>query len=179
MNFQGFLKDFGLFEYVDGHENAFGRGIKDIHIPAFIDYSNTALKDTDFNPCYNVDFIFNNKTIKTRDIKDISNLEHLWGQGMAEPLIALENIKIKDEDIFLLKGSTLKFSIQDAFGDKIEFIKFGSNEDEFNKLKTNSLNGCTQLDIIGICSINSYMGIDTPQIKIKDFEIKHSFLYDF
>ena len=178
-NFQEFLKLSGYFKYVDGHENAFGRGINDKYINDFITYANEQLKDFDFTPCHNVDFIFSNQEITTAKIKEIANLEDVWGQGMSEPKIALEGIKVKDEDMVLLKGTTLKFSIKDIHGDKIEFIKFGVKEEDFNKLKSNSTNGYTQINLVGSCSINDYMGMNTPQIKLDDYEIKRTFLYDF
>ena len=94
-------------------------------------------------------------------------------------MVALENVKITEDNLFLLKGSTLKFSILDNQGRKIEFIKFGSSEEEYNSLKPATSIGYTQINLVGKCSINSYMGINTPQIKLEDFEIKRAFAYDF
>lgn len=178
-NFQGFLKDSGYFEYADGHENAFGRGIADEYVENFINYSNTELNNFDFSPKYNVDFIFDAKNFLASAIEEIANLDDLWGQGMTEPMVALENVKITEDNLFLLKGSTLKFSILDNQGRKIEFIKFGSSEEEYNSLKPATSIGYTQINLVGKCSINSYMGINTPQIKLEDFEIKRAFAYDF
>lgn len=178
-NFQQFLKNSNMFDYVDGHENAFGRGIPDENIDDFIFYSNDVLKDFDFSPKYNVDFIFDAKNFKSSVIEEIANLEDLWGQGMTEPMIAIRDVKIKDQDLFLLKGSTLKFSMETFEGNKVEFIKFGCNEEQYEALKCGNSTGYTSVDIVGKCSINTYMGMSTPQIKLEDYEIKRSFAYDF
>ena len=137
------------------------------------------LKDFDFTPKHSVDFIFDSNGLKASAIEEIANLEHLWGQGMTEPVIAIKNIKVKNDSLFLLKGTTLKFSTETSDGKKIEFIKFGSNQDEYDRLKSDSPNGYTSVDIVGKCSINTYMGLSTPQIKLEDYEIKRSFAYDF
>ena len=178
-DFQSYLKNLNLFDYVDGHENAFGRGIIDENIEEFISVSNNMLKDFDFTPKHSVDFIFDSNGLKASAIEEIANLEHLWGQGMTEPVIAIKNIKVKNDSLFLLKGTTLKFSTETSDGKKIEFIKFGSNQDEYDRLKSDSPNGYTSVDIVGKCSINTYMGLSTPQIKLEDYEIKRSFAYDF
>lgn len=57
-NFREFLRESGYMMYTEGHNSAFGTGIREELFDAFIEYSNEALKDYDFSACYQVDFIF-------------------------------------------------------------------------------------------------------------------------
>lgn len=60
----------------------------------------------------------------------------------------------------------------------IEFIKFNTKSDEYEKLKAND-NGCITIDIIGRCAVNEWLGKITPQILMEDFEIKNNLKYYF
>lgn len=163
-NFRQLCRNSGLVFLAEGHEEAFGLGIYDENINAFIKYCDEQLKDTKFEPCYKVDYIYNLSTLKAADILEIGKMIPLWGQEVDEPLIAIEHVKITASNIALMK-STLKITLPDG----IEVIKFRSSEDEYNTLFTE--NGSVTINIVGTCGINSYFGRMTPQILIEDYEI--------
>ena len=71
-NFRSFLLTTGLVEYCEGHENAFGVGIKDKNFHQFIEKTNELLKEIDFNPSYKVDFIFDINQVKKDYILSIT-----------------------------------------------------------------------------------------------------------
>lgn len=174
-NFREFLRESGYMMYTEGHNSAFGTGIRDELFNTFITYSNEALKDYDFSACYQVDFIFNQETLTGRDILDIANLNHLWGAGIEEPYIAIENIKITDNIILMSpdKNPTMKILLPNG----ITAIKFKSSAEEVEKLKGN--NGLTTyINIVGRCASNTWNGNTTPQILIEDYEICKK-AYDF
>lgn len=164
-NFQQFLKDCEYTEYAEGHASAFGFGIKDINCEKFLEYSNNKLKDYDFTPCYNVDFIFNPNKLQGYEIMDIASLKDYWGQGIPEPYVAIEKIKVNSSNIQLLKGTTLKITLLN----NISLIKFKSNEEEYENLY--SQNGYIEITVIGFCNINNFNGNSYPQILIEDYEI--------
>ena len=167
-DFRQFCQDTGLVMYAEGHPNAFGCGITDDKIQLFITITNEVLKNVQFIPSYTVDFIYHNVDVKPEDITDIATLKNLWGQGIEEALIALEDVPVTAENLNLMakdKNPTLKITLPN----KISIIKFKSSEEEFEKLYTE--HGKVSINIIGRCSVNEWNGIITPQILVEDYEI--------
>lgn len=175
-DFKTFLNNSNMFLYAEGHPNAFGAGILDENIDEFIKYSNEALKDFDFTPCYSVDFIYYNNDLKIQDILDIASLKSVWGQGIDEALIAIENIPVSASNIKLMsadKNPTLKITLPNG----ISLIKFRSSNKEYEKLYSEL--GCVNINIVGRCERNIWNGIIKPQIIIEDYEIIEKTKYYF
>ena len=175
INFREFCLESNCIELAQGHQSAFGFSIKDKNIEQFIKYCNDKLSGFDFSPCYYVDFIFDVNNISSKEILDIAELKSLWGQGVEEPYVALTNIKIVNNNLYLMspdKNPTLKILLPNG----ISLIKFKSNEEEYNMLKTD---GFIMLNIIGRCEKNCWNGRVSPQIIIEDYEIVKSQQYYF
>jgi single-stranded-DNA-specific exonuclease len=167
-NLREFLKESGLVMYAEGHANALGVGIKDLNFDIFVNYSNRALAEFDFTPCYKVDFIFQGADFKGNDILEIAELKSLWGQGVEEPLVALENINLHAGNVELMsanKSPTLKITLPNG----TSLIKFKSSKEEFETF--NSKSGCITINVVGKCERNIWNGIAKPQIIIEDYEI--------
>lgn len=165
-NLREYLENTGLIEYAEGHASAFGFGIKDQNIDKFIEITNKELQAFDFTHKYLVDFEYNSYDNNAPyDILNLGDYKHLWGKGVKEPLIAVKNLKITKENIHLLKRNTLRIDIP-SMGN-VSLIKFGSSEEEYNSLCSDL--GCVTINVIGTCERNSYF--NTPQIKMKDYEI--------
>lgn len=166
-DFRQFCLDSKYILYAEGHSNAFGFGVEDSKVKDFILYCNTTLKDFSFSPCYFVDFIFDVNNFNQKDILDIAELKSLWGQGIEEPYIALTNIKVTKNNIYLMspdKNPTLKIVLSNG----TSLIKFKSSEEEFNNLKSD---GFILIDAIGRCEENNWNGRITPQIILEDYNI--------
>ncbi len=167
-NLREFLKESGLVMYAEGHANALGVGIKDLNIDTFINYSNDSLADFDFTPCYKVDFIYAGNDFNGKDIIKIAELKSLWGQGVEEPLVAIENIKLTSSNVTLMskdKSPTLKITLPNG----TSLIKFKSSQEEYEKFYSEL--GCITINIVGTCGRNEWNGIVEPQIIIEDYEI--------
>ena len=167
-NLREFLKESGLVTYAEGHANALGVGIYDTFFENFINYSNRELAEFDFTPCYKVDFIFNGADFNGSDIVEIAELKSLWGQGVEEPFVALEGIRVHAGNATLMspdKNPTLKITLPNG----TSLIKFKSSQEEVEKFT--SLTGCITANIVGKCERNIWNGIITPQIIIEDYEI--------
>lgn len=167
-NFKDFITNSDLCLYGAGHEAAFGAGIEDKNIEAFIEYSNRELASYDFSACYKVDFIFDASNFNGKDIIKVAELKSLWGQGVEEPYIALENIKVYKDNVFLMspdKSPTLKILLPNG----TNIIKFKSSKEEYEQLKTDL--GCLTLNIVGRCEENVWNGSITPQIIVTDYEV--------
>ena len=175
-NLREFLKESDLILYAEGHANALGVGIADIHFNQFIEYSNQALADFDFTPCYKVDFIFYGDDFKGNDIVEIAELKSLWGQGVEEPLVAIEHINIHNGNVTLMspdKSPTLKITLPNG----TSLIKFKSSQEEYEKLHSEI--GCITINVIGKCERNIWNGVVTPQIIVEDYEITGEQKYYF
>ena len=167
-NLREFLKESGLVMYAEGHANALGVGIKDFNFDTFMNYSNKALADFDFTPCYKVDFIFIADDFNGKDIIKIAELKSLWGQGVEEPLVAIENIRVTSKNVALMskdKSPTLKITLPNG----TSLIKFKSSQEEYEKFYSEL--GYITINVVGTCGRNEWNGIVEPQIIIEDYEI--------
>ena len=167
-DFRGFLENNKYVMYAEGHANAFGIGIKDEDINAFITSTNSALEGFDFTPIYNVDFIYKSDELTPDEVIDIAGMKSLWGQGVEEAEIAVEGIKVHKDNIRILspdKNPTLKIMLPNG----INFMKFRSSEEEYNKLYSEL--GYVTINIVGECERNIWNNKISPQVMIKDYEI--------
>ena len=167
-DFRGFLENNKYVMYAEGHANAFGIGITDEDISAFIASTNSALDGFDFTPIYNVDFIYKSDELTPDEVIDIAGMKSLWGQGVEEAEIAVEGIKVHKDNIRILspdKNPTLKIMLPNG----INFMKFRSSEEEYNKLYSEL--GYVTINIVGECERNIWNNKISPQVMIKDYEI--------
>lgn len=127
-NMREFLLNSGVVEFAEGHASAFGFAIKNENMPALKDYISRELKDFDFSKTYKVDFIWSLQELylNKETILDIGSLNWVWGQGLPEPQIAIENITINPNNITLMspdKSPTIKIKLDE----NISLIKFKSS----------------------------------------------------
>ena len=149
-NFKDICQETGLVEYAEGHQNAFGISILSSYIDKFIELTDKALKNLQSEPLYYVDYIFKGVDVQPNTILDIANLSDIWGQDMDESLICIENLKVVKENLTLMspdKKPTLKITLPN----KISLIKFGSSQEEYDKLLTD---GYIELNVVGKCNAN-------------------------
>lgn len=168
-NLREFLLNTGYALYSEGHGSAFGFGILDSNVDKFLNHVDELLADFDFSPCYRVDKIYHSANFNTADILKIGKLKSIWGQGLEEPLIALEQIDLKKCQFNLMspdKSPTLKITLPNG----LSLIKFRSSEEEYDKIVNSDFN-CVNMNIVGACDVNVWGGKTTPQIRIEDYEI--------
>ena len=168
-DFRQFLIDSSMFEYAQGHANAFGCSILNDDLSQFHTYANEALKDIDFGEnVYNVNFERYANDSDVQDlIMDIAKYENIWGTGNDEPLIYVKGINITKDDIQVIGSSkdTVKFLVNG-----VVYIQFHAKQliEDLNKYPEMSL------EVVGRANINKWGGYTTPQIFIKNYEIKRS-----
>ena len=175
-NLRQFLQVSGMVMYAEGHANALGVGIRDQVFDEFVEYSNKSLADFDFTPCYKVDFIFSGADFQGKDIIEIAGLKHLWGQGVDEPMVAIEHINVSSGNVTLMspdKNPTLKITLPNG----ASLIKFKSSQEEYEQLKNDM--GCTTINVVGKCERNVWNGSVSAQIIIEDYEIVGTKQYYF
>ena len=179
-NFQDlrtFIRDSGYAFLAEGHSNAFGVGFEDDKISDFIAYSNEVLKDCEFIPCSRVDFIWHANDFTAEDIISLASLNNVWGQELDKPLIAIEDLIVQPNGVFLMskdKNPTLKITLSNG----VSLIKFKATEEEYQSL-TKYPSGNIKINIVGSCKINEWNGTISAQVEVEDYEIVGETKYYF
>ena len=156
-----------LTMYQVGHPGAFGLGILQENIPAFIEKTDQLLKDMPNQAMYYVDYIYQGNNINPNDILTIANMQDLWGKDIDEPFICIQHLKVTSDmvTVYVKKNNTLKITTPQG----ISLIKFKATDEECYMLQNTS--GYYELNIIGRAHQNEWMGNVTPQIFIQDYQI--------
>lgn len=162
-----------VVDYVAGHQGAFGLGIPAENIDEFVSRTDSALVDMPNEPVYYVDFIWNPNDNFGQDILDIARLEKYIGKDFTEPLVVVQNVEITKDNIQMMKSNTVKITLPNG----VSMIRFNMPDEEFNQLY--SENGSVEIDVIGKCNINEWLGNEYPQIKIEDYNVRKKVAYVF
>lgn len=163
-----FLTSTGKFD-CKGHDNAFGVSFKLEDAMTIQSELDVLLKDVNFEDIeYEADFRWNGY-VDVDTINELGNNIDLWCNGIDEPLIHIQDKVIQKKNInFIGKtGRTMKLDIQG-----VDCLKFNVTESQKHEIATSG--DLISIDLICTASINSYMGRNTPQLMIEDFEIKNA-----
>lgn len=168
------LLNTGLFEFVQGHDNAAGFSIARDNVQAAISCINNNWKDIDFQAIWQVDFDKNAEDIDVAFIKAIDDMKDMFGQGVKEPLVHISHIPVYKESTMIM-GKNLN-TWKTIYNDELAFVMFSVDRDKDqiiqeyeNEEETfDSLLG--YMDVVGKATLNNYKGILTPQIIVKDYE---------
>ena len=166
-DFKSICAETDLTMFETGHPGAFGLGILQKNLPAFIEKTDELLKDMPNEAMYYVDYIYQGNAIKSDDILTIANMEDLWGKDIDEPFICVEHLKVTSDmvTVYNKKNNTLKITTPQG----ISLIKFKATDEECYMLQ--NTNGYYELNIIGRANKNEWMGNVSPQIFIQDYDI--------
>ena len=167
-NFKDICDNTGLVNWTAGHQNAFGISINVENINQFLAATDEALKDMSSEPVYYVDYIYNGADVAPSDILSISGLNNLWGKDMDEALIAIKDIKISSSMITVYRKTTNTLKI--TLPNKVSLMKFNATDEECDRLQ-NQTGAYIQLEIVGKCNTNEWMGNITPQVFIEAYDI--------
>ena len=170
-SFRDFLENSGFFEYTAGHAQAFGHSIANANLDAFHNYANEVLKDLDFNEDVievNFERIAADQDLYSL-VMTLGDCPEVWGGGCPEPRIYVKDINITADDVTIMgkNKDTVKIT---KFG--VSYIKFHAKDliedlQEFKEM---------QIEIVGRANVNEWMGNQTPQIFVENYQIKNGFL---
>lgn len=170
-SFKDIVNEANSFEWGKGHAQAFGVNMKVNKLDDAKQELNSLLKDIVYDSTYNVDFICQQTDITINKISDMTKFDDIIGQGIEEPIIAIENIKLSRDqcEIFGKSEDTISFNMND-----IKFIQFKCHDG--NKLyewinDTWNEDDEIIITIVGKPSVNEYQGIKTYQIVIEDLNV--------
>ena len=175
-DFKSICAETGVTMYQTGHPGAFGLGIKQENIQAFIERTDAALKDMPNEPIYYVDYIYKNNNIKPQDILSIANMEDLWGKDIDQALICIEGLQVSSDmvTVYQKRDNTLKITLPNG----ISLMKFKATDEQCYKLQNQGF-GYMELNIIGKANKNEWMGNVSPQVFIEQYEVIDSNKYIF
>lgn len=160
------------FDFCSGHGNAAGLSIQPDNIQAAKEWFAHYLQKVDFNMPIPCDFLLDIEDLSITFIYEIDKYGWLWGTGLKEPKVAIENIIVKRSDIHVQgkNFNSVAFTIND-----IKFVQFNMDEDEplleWASAWDGDDNDTIILNIVGEAGINEYKGVYTPQIVIQKSEI--------
>ena len=156
------------FNFAAGHSNAFGCELNADKLEEARKALNEALENYEYDDTIYCDFIINAYDIDYGFIKTIDDHRWVWGQGVEEPTIAIENIEISADDCVVM-GKNFD-SVAFMYGGT-KYCKFKcADDDELLQFANGMGNDYATLNIVGKCSINTYGGSSTAQVIIDDYE---------
>lgn len=170
---KNFLESLGLFEYVQGHDNAAGVLISRDNIPRAIKKSNEKLSNMDLSKYIYVDFEILYDDFGVSVIKTVNEMKNVFGQGVTQPLFCIKDIPVYIENAMIMGKNQNCWKITDDNG--FEIVMF--NADVENDVLLNELRACEgqtgfvgTLNIVGKTDISEYKGILSPQLIVTDYE---------
>ena len=166
------LKDLILktnsFIFCSGHGNAAGLAIKRENVDNAKNQFAELLKNVDFNPVIQCDFIFDADELDVGFIQTVEQYNWLWGTGIKEPKIAVENITIRRLDIHV-QGKNFN-SVSFIYND-IKYVQFNMKESDPLLEWASAWDGEDSdqiiLNVVGTVGINEYQGTYTAQFIIE------------
>lgn len=158
-----------LFNWNMGHSNAFGTEIDEENLLEARDALNEALENIEYDDTIYCDFVLDADDIEADFIQAIDNSKWIYGNGIEEPMIVLENVPVS-------LGACL---IMGANADSVTFMHNGikyckfkcKDDDELLDFANGYIANELVLNVAGRCSINRYQGRSTAQFIIEYYEI--------
>lgn len=167
-DFKEVVNSVGLFNFAQGHSNAFGCEIISDKLELAREALNKSLENYKYDDTIYCDFILDADDLDYMFIKTINDSKWLYGTGIEEPIVAIENIEISTDDCIVMgkNQDTVAF----MYGG-VKYCKFKCSEDDELLMFARGLSDeYATLNVVGKCSINEYKGNYTAQVIIDDYE---------
>ncbi|MDO7864796.1 DHH family phosphoesterase [Brochothrix thermosphacta] len=166
-DFRGFLESTGLFEYAQGHANAFGAAIKKSNIQKFYEVVDQHFETLVEEPVL-VDFVFDGTTPNQFFMNEIDNNSHYFGRGVEAPSVILDNLVINTEDL-KLSTSGAKLDIQMGDIDLVFFQSCGDLQEIYDDLRETGYK--VKIRVLGEPKISHFARKHRSNIVVQEFEI--------
>lgn len=170
-NFKKVLEDTKLVEYVHGHNNAAGCGLKKERIPALTKSLNDSYKNVPKEPVYWVDYEWGQNEIDENTILTVAGFDRYWGQDIPESLIAVKGMDLSQYKLSLCGKNmdTLRIVGKDGF----VFVRFGVSQEDFDKMQENN----AMMDCVCSPQRNEWQGKISGEFIIKDYTIRKEWVF--
>lgn len=168
-DFKELVNSTRMFEFAQGHPGAFGCAIYEENLLDAHDMLNDALENIEYDDTIYCDFILDVNDITMDFVYAIDGSKWIYGNGIDEPMIALENVEVCLEDCMIMGKNA--DSVAFMFGG-IKYCKFKCKEnDDLLDFANGYIARELTLNVVGKLSINEYRGQSTTQFIIEDYEI--------
>lgn len=169
--FKTYLENSNYFDYVAGHEGAFGAGIKANQVESFLNYVNKNLSSEAFENCYLVDYVLDANENNYDLITELSKHPEYFGNQIDEIKFVIINIPLQN---ILLMGPN-KDSVKISYKN-IDYVRF-KDSNFASEIINHRMN---KIKVYGRGNINTFNGVTSTQIFIDDYEfIIDSSKYEF
>lgn len=162
-------------DFVAGHSNAAGCGIKSRNLDDFVDWFNNETNDLSFSEnCYEVNFEVTPMDSHFADLCwDCARHDDYWGGDNPQPIIRMKNFHINTSDCSFMgsKNDTIKIPLNGVncmIFRNPELVKIWSKIDKE-----------VIINCIGKASINTWQGRETIQFLIDELEWKENNILEF
>lgn len=170
------LKDLILqtnsFIFCSGHGNAAGLAIKRENVDDAKSKFEKLLQNVDFNPVIPCDFVLDVDELDIGFIQTVERYNWLWGTGIKEPKIAVENIIIYRADVHV-QGKN--FNSVSFMCNDIKYVQFNMKENdpllEWASAWGEEDDDKALINVVGTVGINEFQGVYTPQFIIESNEL--------
>ena len=173
-SFKEYLDSTGLFEYVQGHDNAAGCSIKNNDLNELHRRANIDLMQYDFGEdYYEVNFERQAYSSDLEElIRDLVTYKNIWSQQNDEALIYIKDIHVNKSDIQVLGRNQDTIKI---IKNGIAYMKFFAKDmiEELNQYDE------IKMEVVGKANLNYWNGTVTPQIFIEQYQITEDNLLEF
>lgn len=171
-DFKDLILQTNAFEFCSGHGNAAGLAIKPDNVDEAKNRFSELLKTVDLNLSIPCDFILDVDDLNLNFIQEVDQAKWIWGTGIKEPKIAIENIVIQRPNINVQGKNfdSISFMIDD-----IKYVMFKMPEDdpllEWASGWDSDDGDEITINAVVEVSLNEYKGVYTPQCIIQDYNI--------
>lgn len=170
-SFKKFLEDSGLVTYTAGHDNAAGWGLNGDKLDSLLNYANTHLSAKDFENCYVVDYILDGNDYNDELLGCLASHPEYFGNHIEEPMIVIKDIPLMNVMVMGASKDSIKISYNG-----IDYVKFKDT----NFIEEVMNNRTKKLTVYGRANLNEWMGKQSVQIFITDYElVEDNSKYDF
>lgn len=171
ISFKDVVSKSELFEFVRGHDNAFGIEIRYDNFKCSKNKFNEILKDIEYDSVYMCDFVVDANSISVDLIRNLNQFDNFTGTGFNEPLFCVKDIIINKNEIEIMgkDRNSLGFFIND--GIKVVIFKLPNNDELLNWVTHDSDDNVVKIEIVGKAVLNYYNNVVTPQIIITDYNL--------
>ena len=166
-----YLGDSGYFDYVAGHDNAFGAGIASTRLPSFLNYVNENLPENAFDKCYTVDYILDAKENNLELLTRLAEHPEFFGNHIDEIKVVIKNIELSSVMAMGANKDSMKISYNN-----VDYVRFK----DLDFVETIQNNRKEKLTVYGRLNINEWMGHQSLQLFIDDYDLEiDEHRYDF
>lgn len=160
-DFKQYLSDSNLFNYTEGHSQAFGWSISKDKLDRLYRYIDS--NEIAYDSVHYVDKIFTKPA--ESDIIRVEVNKSIYGGKVEYPLFAYKEISFNKYCINK-RGTMLTL-----FDNDVTFVLFNATDEFYNELISSMENNFVKVDVVGEPRLSSFSGKNRSEIIIKDIEI--------